>query len=188
MTTRQTKRGRPFQDRHERGPGRARPLGADVLGFQRRLKEFIKRRYGSVYEFAKTARFANSTVQSWTNPGKPKIADAASLLPLARETKVSLNWLLLGEGPELLGETVSSGELAEDLRRTVIAELISSRYARTSVLEALVPPGEELLEGVLQDCRRRIPADRRVRSAMQRALETLAGGRATFAGAYGRTK
>lgn len=173
MTTKRTKRGRAVKERVERGPGRARPLATDIHAVRRRLESFIRSRYESVYEFTRALGLAPSTVQSWIRREAPKIPDASSLIFLARATGVSLNWLVLGEGPDLLGATATGTELAQDLRSTVVAELISSKYAPASAIKELVPAGNELLEGVLQECRRLIPPERRRPTAMMRAIELL---------------
>jgi len=73
----------------------------DALGVSRRLKEFATRRFGTFAAFMKRLRVQARTGKTWARRKAPTVPDVPSLVRFARETNLNLNWLLLGEGPEV---------------------------------------------------------------------------------------
>lgn len=83
---------------------------------------------------------SHSTVAGWFHPD-PSTMDTVSLVRLARKKNLNLNWLLLGEGPELRG--ISEGDVWERLRETLVAELVSHGESR-AVAERVLPHTDPL--------------------------------------------
>src|SRR5947199_5250580 len=152
-----TKRGRQRRYRPGRGPGRRSIPGADARAIRDRLVGFIRDRYGSVYEFTATFGHADSTVQGWVSKTKPRVPDAATLLALARDTGLSLDWLILGEGAaELRGTGASMGPFANELRRTLVAELVAHGGVHVQEAEMTLPEPRTLFRVVLAHWRERV--------------------------------
>lgn len=156
-----TKRGRPRRDRVERGQGRLAIEGPEAKAICGRLARFIRDRFGSVYEFVRAFGLAHSTVQSWVSKANPRVPDSATLLSLAHETGISLDWLLLGEGSELRGASLSAGSLAVELRRTLIAELVARGGVSLGEATGALPGPQELFLAVLSYWRDRVSDFRR---------------------------
>src|SRR5438067_1345455 len=73
-------------------------------GFQRRVREAIQRRYGSVYALEKAGVIPKPPIRGWLKKTQSRLPFTPALLTFARETNASLNHLLLGEGPPLRGQ------------------------------------------------------------------------------------
>jgi hypothetical protein len=73
---------------------------SDAVAISKRLRQFI-RRFESQSKFAQRFHIPRSTLRSWTNNTAPAVPEPAYLIEMAGEGNLSLNWLLLGEGPEL---------------------------------------------------------------------------------------
>ena len=130
----------------------------------------------------------HSTVAGWFDKEDPAIPEVVNCVKLARQENLSLNWLLLGEGPELLGATVPFGDLAENLRTTIVTELkvelktdrIGARMARNReiewVLDRFLPDADALLREIVDrytdDSRKWIKA---LRSKVGRTLTGRGG-------------
>jgi hypothetical protein len=93
----------------------------EALGVSRRLKEFATRRFGTFAAFLQRLRVQARTGKTWARRKTPTVPDVPSLVRFARETNLNLNWLLLGEGPEvrLRDATTPDGHLLA----TIEAEL-----------------------------------------------------------------
>src|SRR5713101_7962584 len=135
----------------ERGPGRLSVPAGEARRIAKRLRARIVDRDGSVYAFAKRTRLPPSTVQAWTRTTKPAVPDPARLLVLARDLGISLDYLLLGEGPELRGAPAPRGVLAEDLRKWLIVELTARGIGDSGELDRMVPAGDSILRTLLID-------------------------------------
>lgn len=163
-----TKRGRQRRYRAARGPGRRSIPDAEAGAIRDRLAGFIRDRYGSVYEFTATFGHADSTVQGWLSKTKPRVPDSATLLALARDTRLSLDWLILGEGAaELRDTSASMGVFADELRRTLVAELVAHGGVHVREAEMTLPEPRALFRSVLAQWRERVGDFRR---AVGRAL------------------
>jgi hypothetical protein len=143
-----TKRGRKRKERTPHKPGRRGIPDREVREICSRLSSFIKREYGSIYEFVQAHGMAASTVHGWTR----KVPDTAMLLALSRETRLSLDWLLFGIGGELQGATTPSDLLTDELRKSVCAELMARDGASDTELKISVPEGRQLYNAVLRNC------------------------------------
>lgn len=74
----------------------------DARAITKRLKDFAVRRYGSWAEFLRRLNIGRTTGVAWARVRRaPSVPEVPLLLRLARETNISLNWLLLGDGSEL---------------------------------------------------------------------------------------
>ncbi len=103
----------------------------------------------------------HATVAGWFDDTPKPPPSTAVLVALARTENLSPNWLLLGEGPELLGATVPFGDLAEHLRAAIVTELkvelktdrIGARMARNReiewVLDRFLPDADALLRKIV---------------------------------------
>lgn|SRR5574341_1441878 len=103
---------------------RKRPAARDAEAMSRRLNHFVHQRYGSWAAFEEGFRLARTTRIAWSRRKNPSVPEVAHLLRLARETNLNLNWLLLGEPPEL---RISAAEnLVEQFYAVIEAELRAS--------------------------------------------------------------
>jgi len=128
-------------------PGR-RPLReSDAREIKDRLLRHTQR-WRSRNEWAKGLDLSPSTVTGWFAK-TPRAPDPFHLLRMARKRRLSPNWLLLGEGPELLGPEASRAGLESELQRWIRAELESRRQALPDEIETIVPTGAELLRRIL---------------------------------------
>lgn len=101
--------------------------GAGVAkAISKRLKDFAVRRYKSWEGFYTSIGVGRTTASSWVGT-KPKLPDTANLLKIARKTNLSLDWLLLGVGPELWLEASDTSQAA--LTAPIKAELRQSEDA-----------------------------------------------------------
>ena len=80
---------------------RVRPSAKDAEAISRRLNHFVHHRYGTWAAFEARFAIARTTRLAWGRRKRPSVPDVAVLIRLARAAQVDLNWLLLGEGPEL---------------------------------------------------------------------------------------
>ena len=130
--------------------------------------------------FDKELGFPSSTVAGWFNAKDPTVPEVASCVELAKQENLSLNWLLLGEGPELRGATVPFGDLAENLRATIAAELKTARVGKRReigwVPDGFLPDADALLREIVDrytdDSRKWIKA---LRSDVGRAITGRGG-------------
>ena len=65
----------------------------------------------------------DTTVAQWLNSKDPATPDVVSCVSLAREEGISLDWLLLGEGPQIRETIPVSEELPNRLRAAVMKAL-----------------------------------------------------------------
>lgn len=80
---------------------RKRPPAKDAEGICRRLNHFVHRRYGSWSAFERQFGIARTTRLGWSRRKNPSVPEIPHLLRIAKEANLDLNWLLLGEPPEL---------------------------------------------------------------------------------------
>jgi len=103
---------------------RKRPPNKDAEAICRRLNHFVHQRYGSWAAFEERFGVARTTRIAWSRRKNPAVPEVAQLLRLARETNLNLNWLLLGDGPDV---RVATGQNPVDQFYAVIeAELRAS--------------------------------------------------------------
>jgi hypothetical protein len=107
----------------------------DARAISRRLKGFAQTRYGSWAEFLRQLDIGRTTGVAWARVKKaPSVPEVPLLLRLARETNVSLDWLLLGDGPELReGRGISP---ADSVEAAIEAELRQSESVDPEHFEA----------------------------------------------------
>jgi hypothetical protein len=103
-----------------------------------RLAAFVGRHYPSRRHMETDVEIAHSSAASWFN-SDPSTPDSVSLVKLAERKHLNLNWLLLGEGPELRGVDAGT-DVWRTLRQTLIAEAISHGATREEADSAI--PGE----------------------------------------------
>ena len=71
---------------------------SDARVISRRLKE-LAGDYGSWAKFIRRLGIKRTTANAWARHRRlPSVPEVALLIHIARETNVSLDWLLLGEG------------------------------------------------------------------------------------------
>jgi hypothetical protein len=87
---------------------------------------------------------AHSTAAAWFHPD-PSTPDTVAVVTLALRKNLNLNWLLLGEGPELRA-IEGSGDVWRILRQTLVAELVSGGISPDEADRAL-PTEVELFHG-----------------------------------------
>lgn len=125
--------------------GRKALLPADAKEISLRLWKHRRRYYKSFAEFIRRIGVSQSTVSGWFGR-EPHTPDVAQLLVLARKANLSLNWLLLGELPQLLGTPQSGKGTSEHFRQAVIGELVARGVAHRTELEELVLDADQLFE------------------------------------------
>jgi hypothetical protein len=65
---------------------------------------------------------------------------------LSQRTGISLDWLLLGDGPELRGASGPPEAFAEKLRATVVAEVASGEQVNRAEVDAVLPAAPMLMQ------------------------------------------
>ena len=107
----------------------------DARAISKRLKDFAQRRYGSWAEFLRRLDIGRTTGVAWARVKKaPSVPEVPLLLRLAREANLSLDWLLLGDGPELReGHGISP---AQSVEAAIEAELRQSESIDPEHFEA----------------------------------------------------
>ncbi|SRR6266550_2905188 len=149
-----TKRGRHRKARVEGKAGRKSLPSRDEKAICQRLKTFIRDRFGTLYEFVQSTGAAPSTVQGWAAIKRPRVPDTATLLWIARETGLSLDWLLVGEGGDLRGTTAPLGEVADRLRETIVAELAAAENGGQDQVARFLPEGHRIVNRLIDEYRR----------------------------------
>lgn len=155
---------------------RVRMIKADLTALAERLEEVVRTVMVTSWEgFARRVRVASSTCTGWKN--KKNAPDTAALIRIARASGVSLDWLLLGEGPELREAPESMKDFAKLLRRVIVAIIASREFARSSDVEASLPAADDLFAEVVLERQlafRRYLADAKKNA---RAIKGKASGR-----------
>jgi transcriptional regulator with XRE-family HTH domain len=129
-----------------RKPGRKRlPLNM-AKEIRERLRTWYRPRYKTQEAFAERLNLPRTTVTGWFHTRRPKSPDLVHLLGIASREGLSLNWLLLGEPPEMRGAARSISELAADVRRYLVAGLQRGASATGKQTDEYLPGGEDLLE------------------------------------------
>ncbi len=105
------------------------------------------------------------TIAGWFQ-GEPKVPDPAHIIVMAVKDRLSPTWLLLGEGPELIGATLPNSELSELLRQAVVATVQSYTGAAPNFLAQFIPPSAQLWEEMVRDHLRRLKEYLRARHAV----------------------
>ena len=113
-----------------------------------RLAEHVSRHYPSKAEFTRRIGVPPSTVTGWFGL-PPHTPDVGQLVRLALEANISLNWLLLGEHPELLEATRSGERVATRFRQAVVNELVDRSVADRKEVEQLVASADHLFEATV---------------------------------------
>jgi hypothetical protein len=103
--------------------------------------------------FANALAIPRITVAGWFAK-EPACPDAHSLALIARRFGISINWLLLGEGPRSLHAVGEGGDLAQQLRKHVLDVARSSGWGPTA--ERYGSSGEAIIATYLGQLRRTI--------------------------------
>ncbi len=98
-----------------------------------RLRALAQERYGSLEKFRSKLGVARTTGIAWFGGRHPSVPEVPFLLHLAENTNVSLNWLLLGEGPQLRQRQTVTDK--GRLLATIEAELRASEDATDEEFE-----------------------------------------------------
>ena len=101
------------------------------------------RRFASQSALAKHLAIPRSTVAGWFQ-GQPKVPDPAHIIAMATKDQLSPTWVLLGEGPELIGAVLPQREVSELLREAVLATVQAHTGAAPAFLAQFIPPAAQL--------------------------------------------
>ena len=101
--------------------GRSKVRASDAAAIRDRLSEFVKKHYSSANDFEQRLQVPKSTCDTWRSAGGTSIPDTYWLFRIAQESNLSIDWLLLGQGPMLRHRSAQTP--VEQLRRAVEAEL-----------------------------------------------------------------
>jgi hypothetical protein len=149
--------------------GKNRPSLEEREEIRERLRQHIRSWGGSVAEFQRKTGIPKHTLDGWLHSSDPKTPNTPQLIKLARKVNLNLNWLLLGELPELREAPAVAGDLEQRLRARVIATLRSRTDIDTDLLDASVPSGDRMLQLLVVRVRARL-ADSRVSGPEQGEL------------------
>src|SRR5262245_19329894 len=89
---------------------RSKPSAFEARAISGRLKEFAEQNYESVDGFVRALSLNPSTADAWLDQVTPRVPDSEALLRIGRKTMISLDWLLLGEGPVMRNQLGASPE------------------------------------------------------------------------------
>src|SRR6267378_579644 len=122
-------------------------------------------RFESQSALARHLGIPRPTIAGWCQ-GEPKVPDPAHIIVMAVKDRLSPTWLLLGEGPELIGAALPNGEMSELLRRSVVATAQSYTGAAPAFLAQFIPPAAQLWEQIVRDHLTRLEEYLRARHAV----------------------
>lgn len=146
-----TKRGRVRKDRQPRSRrGRQQVPLDDAKAISARLRGYVKSEYETLFELREALGLPKSTLQGWLSRAAPRVPDTAALLGLAKEARISLNWLLLDVGPERLGAGLPTVEAEAALRMNLVAE-VRSRGVSEWLAEKLIPDARTVYRRAADD-------------------------------------
>jgi hypothetical protein len=129
--------------------GRQKLEKADASAVADRLRKYVNERYKDPTAFARAVGIPRATAAGWRS-SPPKTPETKYLIQLARQEGLSLNWLLLGEGPVSMEDT----PLEAQLRGRIVAALAKTGLGDHEINRVVPNPRrvlkEVLLEGVAQ--------------------------------------
>jgi hypothetical protein len=120
------------------------------------LKVLADTQYKNPYGLTRgpKSRFPEGTLKAWLRKNKPRFPANRALLEFARLTGVSLDYLILGEGPQFRGQLRTTPELADALRGELAIRLVHSgvdgEVLPQGIVEPLLPDGETILHDAFQ--------------------------------------
>ena len=132
----------PLQGEKADGP-RQLPL-ANRTEILERLALFIKKHFRTRRQFGMRINATSGTTSRWFGQERA-LPDAPALFRMAKDAKMSLDWLMTGRGPEMIGLSTNVGDLRETLREAHIAQLVKRGVARSDA-EQFTPSGAHLLK------------------------------------------
>jgi hypothetical protein len=109
--------------------GRQAPSRADAQAIRARLHKFVSSVYqGDWKSLWKAAGVDRTTAEGWRRNyrDRPGIPDAVQLIKLARGARISLDWLLLGEGEPLRLPQHSVEDVGEAFRAFLLADFTAT--------------------------------------------------------------
>lgn len=112
------------------------------------LRSFV-RDCGGAYALYRDGIVAEGTVKNWM-AGRGSLPSLETAAVLANRKRLSLNWLVSGNGPRLLDQIMDAPSLAEALRAHVVAELRVRGVSKTEV-DLAVWRGDALLKQIVRD-------------------------------------
>lgn len=126
---------------------KAKVAATDARHISRRLKDFARRRYETWERFLNALGVARTTGEAWVDLQNPTAPGVWLLLVLARKANVNLNWLLLGEGPELRRkeETTPEGQLLAAIEAELRARTDASEDQHERVWKLMTKYSEHML-------------------------------------------
>lgn len=119
-----------------------------------RLHQFVEEVHEGNWEaFQHRVEVERTTVSGWKKSVGLAVPDGPNLLKLARYGRMSLNWLLLGEGPMLCGEPQSARSQSERLRAALVAQFAATVCADVAEAERCVPDAQDVWTHVISSLR-----------------------------------
>ena len=113
-----------------------------------RLRDFVNRHYASQRQFGLRIGASSGTTSRWFGRDGA-LPDAPALYRIANEAKISLDWLMTGEGSEIIGLAIPLGGLGETLREAHISWLVHCGVGRAEA-ERFTPDGSVLVTRTLR--------------------------------------
>lgn len=149
--TRQSTKERPQKGRRSLSGGRV----GDARAIAARFREWITTTEPTTQaKFAERVGVSLPTLKRWTSRRGVNGLDAATLIHVARKVGLSLDWLLLGEGPQVRGNAQPTEATASDLRGILLNDIVSrapqkDRERMRSTVDAVLEPPETLLRRIV---------------------------------------
>lgn len=138
---------------------RQRLTKAQAAGVKRRLFEVAETRGVSWRRFVAEAGFPQSTASDWRSSQNCSVPGVPALIQFAKRYGMSIDWLLLGEGPPIRGASAQRQDLAGDLRAEILARVVAPRGespAARLMVGRVLPKGMELIEHLVGLVRERV--------------------------------
>ncbi len=136
-----------------KGPGRKRLEDrAHSKQIAERLHELVQKDFdGNRSRFEKRLGVPHSTAVRWFDRKHPRTPDTPSLVDMAKKLGLSSNWVLYGQGPEMLEASRTLKALKTDLRDAIVSVLRADHNATDQEIQDVVPSGGALLSWIQLD-------------------------------------
>ena len=123
---------------------------------KRNLQKFVQKTGGYYRLYSgKDALFAEGTVKNWSG-GRESIPSLEQAAMLADHTRLSLDWLATGEGPEFRGAPAPVSDTAAALRQTLVSLLTTGSNMTRAEVDGALPPAADFLDRLVAEQREKV--------------------------------
>jgi hypothetical protein len=121
-------------------------------GFQARVRKVLSdTQYKRPYGFTQGPRksgFSHATLKAWLRTKAPRFPVTPALIEFAQLTGASLDYLILGEGPEFRSQVLPIGDLGAMLRTEIARRLTHGGFPAGVLIAHDLPDGAILLREI----------------------------------------